>query len=66
MKERNLVNIISPVIIDRDTVLAFERLGFIGCEEDDAAGIEELKQGIPKEDNIKQYQGLIMMCKNLK
>jgi GNAT superfamily N-acetyltransferase len=66
MRKKNLVNIISPGIINRDIVLAFEKLGFIGCEEDDIIGIDELRQGIPKEDNTKQYQGLIMMCKNIK
>lgn len=66
MREKNLAHIITPVIIDRDTVLAFERLGFIGCEEDDIIGIEELRKGISKEENIKQYQGIIMMCKDIK
>ncbi len=65
MREKNLVHIISPLIIDRDIVMAFERLGFVGCEEDDIIGIDELRQGMPKEDNKKQYQGIIMMCKNL-
>ncbi len=66
MREKNLVHIISPVIMDIDIVMAFERLGFVGCEEDDIIGIDELRQGIPNEDNIKQCQGLIMMCKNIK
>lgn len=58
-------NIISPVLIQRDIVLYLEAFGFYGCDEEDKIGVEQIRMAIPKEENIKILQGLIIMCKEL-
>lgn len=51
--------------IERDIVMALERLGFSGCTEEDNVGIEQLRMNVPIDDNFLVDAGIIMMCKDI-